>query len=83
MYIFSSCVTHSAGALFQHYPPEEYLDAMVASIITNHSVPASLDITNLLRVEKVTREEVVTLVTGARPATVVCGILQLYLLSLT
>ena len=51
---------------------------MVAGIITNHSVPASLDITNLLWVEKVTREEVVTLMTGARPATVICGILQIY-----
>ena len=42
---------------------------MVASIITNHSVPAGLDSTNLLRVEKVTGVDVFTLIRGARPAT--------------
>ena len=50
-------------------PPEKYLDAMVASVVTDNSVPAGLDITNLLRVEKVTAVDVVTLITRARPAT--------------
>ena len=50
-------------------PPEKYLDAMVSSVITDYSVPAGLDIAHLLRVEKVTAVDVVTLVTRARPAT--------------
>ena len=41
---------------------------MVASIITNDSVPAGLDITNLLRAEKVTVVDVFTPIRGFRPA---------------
>ena len=54
--------------------PEKYHDSMVAGIITNHSVPAALDITNLLRVEEVTAQHVVTL--GGRPAKLAwaCGV---------